>query len=231
MRGISNYFMFNNSYGQDKTSGLNSSINLADLASIKNGTYKKLLKAQYANQKKAASSDDSDKKNTTKSQLSIDSRKNIKSSVDDFQKTVSNLNNDDLWRRTNGAYDTEKITQAVKAFADGYNKVITQTEGNTSKEVSRSAGWMNSLTDTMKSSLARVGVNIGEDNRLTLDEDTFKKADMKSVKAMFSGTYSYATQASLKAGSIASAALRENSMYNSSGTYANMINSWFNTSI
>ena len=54
---------------------------------------------------------------------------------------------------------------------------------------------------------------------------------MKAVKTMFNGAYSYANQATEKASSVASASLRDTGMYTNTGSYANMMSSWFNTSI
>lgn len=83
----------------------------------------------------------------------------------------------------------------------------------------------------MKTSLEKVGVKLGDDNKLTVDEETLAKADMKAVKTMFNGAYSYANQATEKASSVASASLRDTGMYTNKGSYANMMSSWFNTSI
>lgn len=233
MRGINNFsFMFNN-YSSSKSGGLTGSFNFADLALIRKGTYKKLVQAQYS--KKTDS--DSDTENTTKRNrvskvdFATQTGNKVRGSVDSLQKSVSALNDKDLWKQTNGAYDTEKITKAVKDFAASYNGVVDQVDASGSTTVNQSARWMHSLTDTMKNQLEKVGVKIGDDNKLSVDGDALAKADMKAVKTMFSGTYSYANQALEKAGSVASASLRDTGMYTNSGAYANMMSGWFHTSI
>lgn len=230
MRGISNYsFMFNST---SKSGGMFGSFNFGDYAAIRNGLYQKLAKKQFANVKRTDSASTStNKKNVTKSDIAAETSNKIKSSVDSLKKSVNALNDKDLWKQTNGAYDTDKITKAIKDFASSYNGVVDQVDDSKSTAVTSSARWMNSLTNTMKTSLEKVGVKLGDDNKLTVDEETLKNADMKAVKAMFNGAYSYANQTAEKASSVASASQRDTSMYTSAGSYANMMSSWFNTSI
>lgn len=230
MRGISNYsFLFNN-YGSGKNTNMVSSFNFTDLAAIKNGTYKKLVQKQLANSKNTDETT-TNKKKYTKTDIAAETSNKIKSSVDSLKKSVDALNNKDLWKQTNGAYDTDKITKAIKDFASSYNGVVDQVEDSTSTAVASSARWMNSLSNTMKTSLEKVGVKLGDDNKLTVDEEALAKADMKAVKTMFSGAYSYANQTAEKASSVASASLRDTGMYTNTGSYANMMSSWFHTSI
>lgn len=232
MRGISNYsFMFNST---SKSGGMFSSFNFGDYAAIRNGSYKMLAKKQFANVKRTDSTDGTsttNKRKVTKSDIAAETSNKIKSSVDSLKKSVNALNDKDLWKQTNGAYDTDKITKAIKDFASSYNGVVDQVDDSKSTAVTSSARWMNSLTNTMKTSLEKVGVKLGDDNKLTVDEETLKNADMKAVKAMFNGAYSYANQTAEKASSVASASQRDTSMYTSAGSYANMMSSWFNTSI
>ena len=230
MRGISDYsFLFNN-YGNNKNTNIFSSFNFADYEAIKNGSYLKLAKKQFANIKESDTTS-TNKKDNTKTSLEAQLRNKIKSSVDTHRQSVDALNNKDLWKQTNGSYDTEGITKAVKAFAASYNGIVDQVKESTSSAVASSAGWMYSLTNTMKTSLEKVGIDLDENNKLTVDEAVLSKADMKSVKAMFSGAYSYASQTTEKASSIVSASLRDVSLYTNKGSYANVMSSWFDTSI
>ena len=230
MLGISNYsFLFNN-YGSGKNTNMFSAFNIADFEAVKNGSYMKLAKKQFANSK-ASDTAATNKGKYTKTDIAAKASNEIKASVDSLKKSVDALNNKDLWKQTNGAYDTDKITKAIKDFASSYNGVVDQVEDSTSTAVASSARWMNSLSNTMKTSLEKVGVKLGDDNKLTVDEETLAKADMKAVKAMFNGAYSYANQAAEKASSVASASQRDTGMYTNTGSYANMMSNWFNTSI
>lgn len=233
MLGVNNYsFLFNNNNSNGSKNGnLAATFNFADLATIKNGSYKRLLKAQYADDKKTDTKEAVNKATATRPGLAAQASSRIRKSVDALQTSVKSLNDDELWKQEGGSYDTEKITGAIKDFAAKYNSVVSEVEQSGLSTVKQSARWMNSLTDTMSNSLKKIGVSLGEDNRLTVDEETLKNADMKSVKAMFDGAYSYASQISDKAGSIASASLRNMASYTRTGTYAGLTDSWFNTSI
>ena len=141
MRGISDYsFLFNN-YGNNKNTNIFSSFNFADYEAIKNGSYLKLAKKQFANIKESDTTS-TNKKDNTKTSLEAQLRNKIKSSVDTHRQSVDALNNKDLWKQTNGSYDTEGITKAVKAFAASYNGIVDQVKESTSSAVASSAGWM-----------------------------------------------------------------------------------------
>ena len=148
-----------------------------------------------------------------------------------MKESVKKLDSQDLWKKQDGEYNVENITGAIKDFAKEYNNVIDQADQNSSSEVSNSGRWMKSLTNTMKGSLDKVGVRVEENGKLTVDEEALKKSDMKSVKAMFSGTYSYANQTARKAGSVVSASIRGGSVYSGNGRYATVAGSWFSTVI
>ena len=228
MRGISNYsFLFDST---SRSNGFFGSFNFGDYEAIRNGSYQKLAKKQFADTK-VSDTTTSNKNKYTKTDIAAKTSNEIKASVESLKKSVDALNNKDLWTQTNGAYDTDKITKAIKYFASSYNGVVDRVDESKSTAVASSARWMNSLTNTMNTSLEKVGVKLGDDNKLTVDEETLAKADMKAVKAMFSGAYSYANQAAEKASSVASASQLDTSMYTNTGSYANMMSSWFNTSI
>lgn len=231
MRGISDYsFLFSN-LNKNNSNNIISNFNFTDLATIKNGSYKKLIQAQYGKDKQAESSTTSNSSKVTKADLQASNSSKLRASVDTLKKSVDALDDKDLWKQTDGSYDMDKITKAVKTFATNYNDVVDKAMESKSSAVKSSAGWMNSLTNTMKDPLQRVGVKLGDDKKLTVDEEALKNADIKSLQAMFSGSYSYANQTAEKAGSVASAALKDTSFYTNTGSYANMMSSWFNTSV
>ena len=78
---------------------------------------------------------------------------------------------------------------------------------------------MVSNTKQNENLLKSVGITIGSDNKLKVDEDTFKKADMTSVKSLFKGQGSFATSTSGKAASIYSSAVSQISKLNTTNTY------------
>ena len=199
-------------------------ISYSDYATIQNGSYTKLMKAYY---KKAASDDSSSSSVSAATSTSKDSSKtlaNIESAADDLKKASEAL-------RTNGdkslftkkqttdkdgkvsyEYDTDKIYKAVSDFVDSYNKMLKEGGDSNTNNILRSTKSMVNLTKANSNMLSKVGITIGTDNKLSIDETAFKKADMNTVKSLFHTTGGFGYQTSVQAGMIANT-------YNKSGLY------------
>ncbi len=208
-------------------------INYSDYATIKNGSYTKLMKAYYAKE----ASGDSSSSSITSTSTSKDSSKtlaNIESAADDLKKASEAL-------RTNGdkslftkkqttdkdgkvsyEYDTDKIYKAVSDFVDSYNKMLKEGGDSNTNSILRSTKSMVNLTKANSNMLSSVGITIGTDNKLSIDETAFKKADMNTVKSLFHTTGGFGYQTSVQAGMIESYAKSEAekaNTYNKSGMY------------
>ncbi len=208
-------------------------INYSDYATIKNGSYTKLMKAYYAKE----ASGDSSSSSITSTSTSKDSSKtlaNIESAADDLKKASEAL-------RTNGdkslftkkqttdkdgkvsyEYDTDKIYKAVSEFVDSYNKMLKEGGDSNTNSILRSTKSMVNLTKANSNMLSSVGITIGTDNKLSIDETAFKKADMNTVKSLFHTTGGFGYQTSVQAGMIESYAKSEAekaNTYNKSGMY------------
>ena len=125
-------------------------------------------------------------------------------------------------------YDTDAIYKAVNNFVTDYNAVIKSTEtSNTASIASRSTGLITATVANAKL-LEKVGITINDDYSLSIDEDTFKKADMNTAKSLFSGNGSFAYRVSAQASLINFAADTEASKANTytyDGTYSNTYSS------
>jgi hypothetical protein len=208
-------------------------INYSDYATIKNGSYTKLMKAYYAKE----ASGDSSSSSITSTSTSKDSSKtlaNIESAADDLKKASEAL-------RTNGdkslftkkqttdkdgnvsyEYDTDKIYKAVSDFVDSYNKMLKEGGDSNTNSILRSTKSMVNLTKANSNMLSSVGITIGTDNKLSIDETAFKKANMNTVKSLFHTTGGFGYQTSVQAGMIESYAKSEAekaNTYNKSGMY------------
>lgn len=222
-------FNISSFFSNPKSSGL-SAINFSDYASIKNGSYKKLVKSYYAKQKDTVSTDKPNKtpSKTKRDDVDTTGLSKMKAEATELKKSADSLSKADLWKQTDGKYDMDKISKAIKGFASEYNDVVEQSEKVTSKDVTQQTGFMTSMSKTMSKALEKVGVTIGEDGKMSVDEDKLKKADGNDLKRMFSGSFSYAAQVGDKAGAISSAAVRSASMYSSNGTMSNTMTGMFN---
>lgn len=209
------------------------SINYADYAAIRNGSYGKLLKAYYSQLDSSTSTSTSSSSTTSTTSTSTDTTglSKVKTAADSLKTAATALDDDDLWTQTNGEYDWDSITSAVQSFVDSYNNVITQSSGTTSSSVSSAVSTMTSLSTTLQNALSKVGITVGSDQKLTLDTETLQSANISSLKTLFTGSYSYVEQIASKAGSISSAALSSGSLYSSSGLLTSSLSSLFDTSL
>lgn len=103
-----------------------------------------------------------------------------------------------------GNYDMEKIASAVSDFAESYNAAKTAVVNAGNEKAVQTAVGMVSSTQSMENTLNKVGITINSDNSLSFNSEKFKEADMSDIKALFSGTGSYAHNIAIKAAQIQS---------------------------
>ena len=204
--GINYSVLFGTSSDKQSSSVDYSSIfnlDLGDMASVRNGSYGKLLKNYYAREKadKKAAVGDTDAKLT-----------GIKADADKLVKKASELGNESLYKTKSVSddkvntkeefADPDKIAGAVKDFVKAYNSAIDSAADSETKSVLRTGGWMANMSRKNSKLLAEVGIKVGSDDKLSFDESAFKKADTTTVKELFTGVNSYASQVGAKATSI-----------------------------
>lgn len=214
---------------------------LSDYASIKNGSYGKVLKAYYAKQDAESAS------------VSGDSRQKLtlmRSSADSLKKSADAMNNASLWEKKKirkkdeetgeetetEDYDWDSITKAVKAFIADYNAVVGQAGDCDTKHVLHNAMWMTGITDSNEKLLSTVGITIGKGNKLELDEDSLKEANIITLKTLFTGPGSFADKISQKAGGISNAAANaaakvKGTTYTSNGSYSDTLSKLFSSTV
>ena len=242
---INNYTNYDTGYDVSalfsSTSNQSSGNMLADYASIKNGSYGKLMKAYYARQKAQSASETGD----SAQKLTL-----MRSSADSLKKSADVLNNASLWEKKKITkkdeetgeeievedYDWDAITKAVKSFITNYNAVVTQAGDFDNKNILRNAVWMTGTTNTYEKLFERVGISIGKGNKLELDEDALKKADMSTIKSLFTGNGSFADKISQKANTLsnvaASAAVRAKGIpYTSNGSYSDTLSTLYSSTV
>lgn len=224
--------LFSSLGGSSSSTSSGSSI-LADYASIRSGSYYKLLKAYYSSDSdstisKIAESSTSTSKDSAKKLTSIESAgEDLKESVDAL---ITNGTNSVFKQVTTKAedgttttgYQTEAIYKKVNAFVEDYNNLIEATEDINTGSVTRRISQMIRLTDSNEKSLSDIGITVNSDNTLSIDKDTFLASDMSKVKNLFNGTASYAYNVGVQASMVDYYAQYEASKantYNSSGSY------------
>ena len=112
-------------------------------------------------------------------------------------------------------YDREAILKGLKNFVSDYNSVVRSTAKSDNSSTVAAAEKMTNQTAIYGSALEKIGVTIGKDNTLTLDEDAFTKADITDVKSLFTGSVSFGKNTQMKLLQIYSADATGQSGFNS----------------
>lgn len=174
---------------------LGSTTLLSDYASIKNGSYGKLMKAYYADPTGESSVSSIVKQSVSTSEDSSQTLKDIQSSTDalkDASDALLSKDSDSVF----ASDDMDKIYDAVSTFVKEYNTTIGSLEDVNNSTLQKRAESLMNLPTTNSNLLKKVGITIQGDNTLALDEETFKAASTSTIKNLFHGSGSFAYQVS-----------------------------------
>lgn len=166
---------------------------LGDMALIRSGAYKKLLNAYYKNDAKSGGSetksvDEAERKNLV---IAKDSASSLKTSAKALMdSTISDENRED-------------IKEKMKTFIKDYNSMLDAGSEVDDQAVLRNTLWMTQMTSKNGGLLSDVGISVGTDNKLSLDEEKFDKASMTTLNSLIKGTDSFFGRVASKADNIA----------------------------
>lgn len=194
--------MFDSLYGSSSTSQNSSANFLSDWASVKNGSYAKLTKAYYAKH-----SDKAQKADASEVKEAVNANNKIKSDAESLKKSLGDI----------------KDVEGLKQFVKDYNAMVSSGAESDNRGVLRNTLSMTQMVSKHENTLADLGITIGEDNKLSLDESIASKAGNNTFKALFDGVGSLGDMLASKASGIvnnANAEINKLSNYTSGGTYA-----------
>ncbi|MCM1154187.1 MAG: hypothetical protein NC314_00605 [Roseburia sp.] len=187
--------------GTSSTGGTGASTLLTDYASIKNGSYGKMMKAYYAKQKAAEEEESSDsvKSSSKKTQDAASA-----SAARKFYETASKMNSLDY-----SADNIDKLYDSVSAFVKDYNSLMTSASKSKNSSVQAQADALNDYTYQNYKLFAKIGITMNSDRTLSIDEDTFKKVNERTgatnvptISTLFQGVNSFADKAADRASKI-----------------------------
>jgi len=204
---------------------------LLQYASIKNGSYGKLLKAYYNETGR-------DSVNSTQKDTQKDTQKEVVSSKEKEALTKVQSTTDKLKESADALLnsgkesvfdkkETDAVYNAVNQFVKDYNSVVSAAKEVGNDSVAKKATSMIDATQSNAKLLNQIGITINEDKTLSINKEAFQKADVTKVKNLFNSTGSYGYGMSAKASLINYAADRAASKANTytvSGTYNNTYN-------
>lgn len=238
MSGISSFSDYSSKYNYNQdysslfpstSSGSSSGygFSLTDYMHIQNGSYGKLMKSYYAKkdaEKTAGSEDD-----VKKTKLLDSSAKSLKEAANALmdkklweKKTITKKDEETGEETKVEDYDWDAITKAVKDFTDAYNKVLEDAGDSNNKGILRNAAWMVQMAEKNSKLLSKVGIKIGEGNKLSVDEEKLKAADMSTLKSVFTGSLSFADKVAQRSAGISRAAAGVTT-YTSNGTHSDIL--------
>lgn len=211
---------------------------LSDYASIKNGSYYKLMKAYYNETGNAGELVHKSSDSTSTSRDSAKTLASIQQSSDALKESADALlttGSKSLFNETENGVDTEALYKAVNSFVKDYNSVISSTGDSNTKSISVRSATLITATSAYEKQLNKIGITVQDDFTLSIDEDAFKKADISAVKSLFNGAGSYGYKTSAQASLINFAAdteISKSNTYNYTGAYntynsGNLFNSYF----
>lgn len=162
--------------------------NLAtEFNSIRSGSYGKLLSAYYKKMNSGDSATKAIQKENENRKLVGGNASSLKSAA----KTLSKMNFAEA--------SEEDSLKAIKDFVSSYNSVIDTADDVNSKSILRNAVWMTNITQKSSGLLNELGISVGKDNKLTLDETKWANANNSTKTALFNGRQGFAEKMIYKA--------------------------------
>ena len=198
-------------------------INYSDYATIRNGSYFKLLSAYYSK------SDSTD--SATKVSPSISTAKDDAKTLTRIESAAESKEKAPLYAKEEKTaedgtktqeYDRDAIYKAVKSYVDDYNSLLDRADDSKTKSILRAANSLKSNARANEKTLEKAGITVDADGRLSVDEKSFEKADMDKLKSLFTTHGSYATQTNvdlLKIASNAKSEAAKANTYSKNGMY------------
>ena len=134
---------------------------------------------------------------TTNDSTSTDDKKPASSSAAAALKTDGEtLASSELFAKIkdqdgNEAYDIKKILSTAKSFVKNYNTMFDKAESSSNSGVLSNLSYIRNRTANNTKALKEFGISVDKKGRLSIDEETFQKADMSKVQDFFKDYGSY----------------------------------------
>lgn len=194
----------NSSLFQSSSFGSGNQSFFADYASIKNGSYARLMKSYYGSGYSASSSSVSSQTGSSSSNILdkiLEERRNPKVSeetqkanesltndISILKNSVSVLRNENTYKDTeNGSSAKDKVASAVKDYVNQYNDVVSAAKKSTLSGKTANVGAMMRSTAENADKLKELGITINSNGTLQLNEGKLKETDISKVQELFSG--------------------------------------------
>lgn len=135
---------------------------------------------------------------TTNNTTNTDTKKPASTSAAALKKDGEALASNELFAKVKDKdgnetdeYDVKKILSTAKSFVSNYNAMFDKAESSSNSGVLSNLSYIRERTANSTKALKEFGFSVDKKGRLSLDEDTFKKADMSKVQNFFKNYGSY----------------------------------------
>ncbi len=232
MSGINTNSLFGN------TSGLAGM--LGDYSAIRSGSYGKIMKSYYGEQKSSVSSRSSSKSKTLLDEI-LEERRNPKeskevsaansklsTSVSTFKNALSTLQNENTYKDTENGLDARsKVENALKSYVSAYNDALTTAKKSTNLNMTSNVAGALDATKASAEELSELGISVNSNGTLTFDANKFKTIELDTVKNAFDGNaaLSYGSKVASRLNRIADSTASTSKVDSSGTTVATVSNS------
>ena len=201
--------------------------NLSQISSLRSGAYSKLTNAYYgrSGSKNAIQNTSAYNRLRTTAYNSQTALKTVGTEAAELTTSANILTDtgkNSLFANVD-TYDADKAFKAASDFVNNYNDTVSALSKTDNTNVRSAGASMTRMTGIMKDSLSKVGISVGVDGKMSIDEEGFKKADVNTVKSLFNGNGSYAKIVSNSAQRVQTTVntqqLYGGSVYGNSGSY------------
>ncbi|MDE7321457.1 MAG: hypothetical protein K2N73_01790 [Lachnospiraceae bacterium] len=135
---------------------------------------------------------------TTNNSTSTDTKKPVSSGASGLKTDGEALASSELYAKVKDKdgnetdeYNVAKILSTAKSFVSNYNMMFDKAASSSNSGVLSNLSYIRNKTANSTKALKEFGFSVDKNGRLSLDEDTFKKADMSKVQDFFKDYGSY----------------------------------------
>lgn len=223
-----------NSFG---SGSIFSASNFGDLALMKSGVYKKMMRS-YVSQLQEGSDEgtktEASKPTAKKSSENMVSQKMeglratatageselskankalsaVKSAAGSLEKASSELSGMN--------FDTsskEDVYQVAKTFVNSYNSLLAKAGKIDNASIEQSVTWMKADMKEQAKKFEKIGITIGKDGSLAIDEEKFTSANFSDIRPQFEGEGTVIGRTGMRAGGVYN--LAANQIYSNIGS-------------
>lgn len=187
--------------GLSSSSGSGNMNYLSDYASIKSGSYGRLMKAYYGrgkNSSTTASGSSSstsnvlerileERRNPKVSEDVKEANSNLVTGISNLKSSVATLQNSNTYTDTEkGQSATAKVSSAMKNFVSQYNEVVNASKKSTMTNKTAYVANMMKATAANADKLSEIGVTINDNGTLQFNESKLQSAELSKVQELFS---------------------------------------------